>query len=914
MTTINYSHGLRCVSADRNRVINIDEFEDLCRRSGEKNEFNLQRKIVDMDVYEDLPNDKPVKLYADFDFKEKHINDPDDDDESYEAGVNDGYDENNTVYAVEVLEREITNYLTETFSIDTPPNFAAKTATQRYLGDRKNKMWANSAHIIITNFAMSVLDQKTFWGDFRKWFDPRNEELFKKLNTKPNFAVVDENPYMTNQRIRCVYSSKPYEKRPFRLLKGTFKDTLISVIPEDCHILELQNKQIQEPVNISLERPPVQRIEDIENSNNFQFINEALNRGLLRKEADRRIDWLKFGFAIKNTFGDDGEDLFINFSKLSERWESKTRTGEWSEDDIRNQYKNFDLSHKNPVSMGTIKRWIRDENPAINSQIIEHFKSIKQQEKEQMKNVLMESIPENCFIEPILDENDLTRHIIPLEELEGCGDYDIAVAIKKCFGTNFKCVSIERNLWYYFENYSWKTTEVGTALRNIISTDFAVIVRKRKAVLKNIVNQIDPMDIAHNRITTKINRLETILQRLSKTNDKKNIMTELKEILYDEDFEKGFNTAKNVLPIKGGLLFDMITCKSRYRTVDDKFNYECPVSYKFDYEYPVSYKIDYKCLIDEYEEIDTYFNQIFCGDLLTKRAFLNCIKTTFSGTILRHLFICSGDGSNGKSLLFKLLNTMFGRAMDTISEKVVIITKTQSNLNTEMEKLDKIRLAFLSELPLGAKLNETIIKKITGGDSINLRTLNTKDFTITPTATIWQLCNEEPEFKTEKAMMTRIVNFPFNANFETNVNFETKMLTKLDAVFSYIMVNGVITHSINPSPAMLEKKRQYVADQSNPLLEYITANIDRDISKKSERNKWCIKRDEFIQSYYSWCSLHHKRDYEIGTKSTFTKQLTKMGISNKESNSIVWFENIQYKPYEIEDHNNDDCEQETIEQ
>lgn len=50
-------------------------------------------------------------------------------------------------------------------------------------------------------------------------------------------------------------------------------------------------------------------------------------------------------------------------------------------------------------------------------------------------------------------------------------------------------------------------------------------------------------------------------------------------------------------------------------------------------------------------------------------------KSIFSGITFRNIFFFTGDGSNGKSLLFKLLNNIFGKAMDVISNDVLIQKK-----------------------------------------------------------------------------------------------------------------------------------------------------------------------------------------------------------------------------------------------
>ena len=114
-------------------------------------------------------------------------------------------------------------------------------------------------------------------------------------------------------------------------------------------------------------------------------------------------------------------------------------------------------------------------------------------------------------------------------------------------------------------------------------------------------------------------------------------------------------------------------------------------------------------------------------------------------------------------------------------------------------------------------MNEENIKTISGGDKINLRTICKTDATIIPTATLWLAVNDEPEFKTEKAMINCIINIPFLAVFPNDTNFETMLLENLDAIFSYIMKYGVINHIVKQSPAMMEKKRVYISDQRDLL-------------------------------------------------------------------------------------------------
>ena len=112
---------------------------------------------------------------------------------------------------------------------------------------------------------------------------------------------------------------------------------------------------------------------------------------------------------------------------------------------------------------------------------------------------------------------------------------------------------------------------------------------------------------------------------------------------------------------------------------------------------------------------------------------INILKSLLSGDTLRYIFFFTGDGSNGKSLLFKVLISIFKGFMDTIDTKVILETKQSSNLTTEFEKLDKTRLGYITELKSTDTLNTTTIKKITGGDAIDCRGLFKTNKTINST-------------------------------------------------------------------------------------------------------------------------------------------------------------------------------------
>jgi putative DNA primase/helicase len=317
--------------------------------------------------------------------------------------------------------------------------------------------------------------------------------------------------------------------------------------------------------------------------------------------------------------------------------------------------------------------------------------------------------------------------------------------------------------------------------------------------------------------------------KLKKTNDKNNILREVCDIIEDNKFEDNINKQEYILPLKNKRIINMKTLEVGERTINDKFTYECGA--------------DYIDLTEKQEQqAKDYFMSLFCNNEETMKCVLNIIKSCFTGIPLRYLFVATGSGRNGKSLLFKLLKIMFKGGMDVISKDVILEKKSNSNLNTEMEKLDKCRLAYVSELKTTDKMNETNIKEITGGDPINLRTLQKTDATLIATCCLWILTNELPSFNVEPAIMDRLIIVPFNNKFAIDPKYEKKMIDMIDVLFTYIMKHGVIQHEFDLTEEMKQSKSDYEEDNKK---DYLGDFIDDHIIEYTK----AMKREEFRTLY-----------------------------------------------------------------
>ena len=473
-----------------------------------------------------------------------------------------------------------------------------------------------------------------------------------------------------------------------------------------------------------------------------------------------------------------------------------------------------------------------------------------------------------------LNNNIPSEIVLPdyLEKLiENPRDCVIANVVKDFYGKYYKCIDFSKKIWLEFKDRFWQESMVG--MRPLIDTKFYDFLKKELDELNDKLNNLQEGSIVYNKIKQKNDILKNITEKCQKTNDKNNIYKELLEKCLDTSFVEKLNKKPYLLPIKKGKIINLKDLSIRERTYEDLFTYECNSDY-----------IELKS--DDEKYVEKYFMELFCQNKKIVKIFIDVIKSAISGEKLRFIFFCTGTGRNGKSLLFNLLNEIFNKSMDIVSDLVIINNRfNKSNINTEIEKLDKIRIGYVTELKEEDSLNVESIKRISGNDKMDFRGLNRSNITILPTANLFVLTNELPRCKIDQAIQDRIVIFPFDNVFEINRNFEKEIMEKKDIIFSYILQKGEIKNNFDFPEEMINIKNEYVEDNSQDTLKkFIEDKISIEENKK-------IKRDDFRREFNNWCK---EMSYPIDTRSDrlFSREMKKFNIECVPINGKRYYKNV----------------------
>lgn len=125
------------------------------------------------------------------------------------------------------------------------------------------------------------------------------------------------------------------------------------------------------------------------------------------------------------------------------------------------------------------------------------------------------------------------------------------------------------------------------------------------------------------------------------------------------------------------------------------------------------------------------------------------------------LFFLYGTGSNGKSTFTETLEAIIGKYCQRVPT-TAIMQKPNGAIPNDIARLPGIRMAFTSEIEEGKRLAESVVKDLTGNDTITARFMKKEFFEFKPTHKLWMYGNHKPMVRgTDIAIWRRIHLVPF---------------------------------------------------------------------------------------------------------------------------------------------------------
>jgi putative DNA primase/helicase len=153
------------------------------------------------------------------------------------------------------------------------------------------------------------------------------------------------------------------------------------------------------------------------------------------------------------------------------------------------------------------------------------------------------------------------------------------------------------------------------------------------------------------------------------------------------------------------------------------------------------------------------------------------------------LFFLYGTGKNGKSTFLEIVRALAGEYATQADFTTFLEKRNDSGPRNDIARLFGARVVTSSEVGENKKLNEPLVKSLTGGDTIAARRLYSEAFEFEPTFKLWLAANHKPRIAgTDLGIWRRVRLVPFTVEIpeaEQDQNLKEALKTELPGILAW---------------------------------------------------------------------------------------------------------------------------------
>lgn len=232
-----------------------------------------------------------------------------------------------------------------------------------------------------------------------------------------------------------------------------------------------------------------------------------------------------------------------------------------------------------------------------------------------------------------------------------------------------------------------------------------------------------------------------------------------------------------------------------------------------------------------------FLDEIMDGDAEMIAYLQELVGYTLSGDTSGHmLMFLYGTGQNGKSVFIEVVRDVLGEygmsmRTDALSLKAM---SSKNGASEDIARLAGARMVAVNETAEGMRFDESLIKDLTGEDTVAARFLYKGTFEYRPVFKIWIRGNHQPEFNgADGGMARRVRLIPFDVRIpdsKVDPHLKEKLRTELPGVLNWAIEGALRWQKvgrIETPEKVLEATNEYVTAMDG-LAEFFDEVLIRD--------------------------------------------------------------------------------------
>lgn len=265
-----------------------------------------------------------------------------------------------------------------------------------------------------------------------------------------------------------------------------------------------------------------------------------------------------------------------------------------------------------------------------------------------------------------------------------------------------------------------------------------------------------------------------------------------------------------------------------------------------------------------------------------------CIGYSLSGSTREQCaYFLYGMGNNGKSTFLDVIADMLGGYASNAQPETIMMKKWGSDgASSDIARLKSARFVTSEEPTEGVRLNEGLLKQLTGGSKVTCRFLYGDEFEYMPEFKIWIATNHKPIIRgTDFGIWRRIKLIPFEVNIPKH-KVDKMLKYKLRKEMSLIMrwaVEGCIKwqrEGITEPQCVQDAVKDY-KQEMDLLAGFLESCIEIDYDCKDK-----IASSDLYKIYSRWAKENN--EYEMSSKKFFREVGLKLPDKGRDSRGMYY--------------------------
>lgn len=285
-----------------------------------------------------------------------------------------------------------------------------------------------------------------------------------------------------------------------------------------------------------------------------------------------------------------------------------------------------------------------------------------------------------------------------------------------------------------------------------------------------------------------------------------------------------------------------------------------------------------------------FLEQIFNHDEKLIHYIQKAIGYSFTGSTKEQvMFIPYGNGRNGKSVLLDTIQDVAGGYAKTMNVSSIMTKYNSNGANSDIARLEGSRMVISSEANEGQRLDEGLVKQLTGGDRIVARQQYGKEFEYQPSYKIWMATNHKPLIRgTDEGIWRRLILIPFDYQVpkdKIDRNLKYKLEAESMGILNWI-VEGAIMWQVEglQIPERIKNASQKYREEMDVLSGFVNDCCELGPG-------FTAKSGELYESYKNWAA--DANEYKMNL-TRFGKEMSKK-FHRKVSHGYKVYEGIRIK-------------------